>query len=118
MREITALFLAALTLVACHRKPTPKRMAIPTATTERQTEVEAVANAKVEMKIEGMMCEMGCARRIQQKLNESPGVTEAVVNFKAKAVKIAYDSTQTDTLTLAQAVAAAGPYQVNGVTRL
>ncbi len=118
MKGTTVLFFAALTLTACQPKPAPKRMAIPTHTAERKPQVEAVANAKVEMKIEGMMCEMGCARRIQQKLNEAPGVTEAIVNFKAKAATVAFDSTQTDTRALAQVVGAAGPYQVNGVTRL
>ena len=92
-------------------------MVIPTPNAEKQPKVKAVANAKVEMKIEGMMC-VGCARTIVQKLNEAPGIAHAVVDFKAKEATVAYDSAQTDTLTLSQVVAAAGPYKVGGVTRL
>ncbi len=116
MKRTILLFSASLALAACHYKRAPKRMAIR-AIAEKQPKVKAVANAKVEMKIEGMMC-VGCARTIAQKLNESPGIAHAVVDFKAKEATVAYDSAQTDTLTLSQVVAAAGPYKVGGVTRL
>jgi copper chaperone CopZ len=41
--------------------------------------------------IEGMTCEMGCAKAIESTLAELPGVKSAEVNFEAKSAQIEFD---------------------------
>ncbi|PID68789.1 MAG: heavy metal transporter [Flavobacteriales bacterium] len=49
---------------------------------------------KVSFNIEGMTCEIGCAKTIQSKLAKSKGVQNAVVNFDEKLGNVTYDSSK------------------------
>jgi len=54
---------------------------------------QLAANLKsVAINIEGMTCEIGCARTIQSKLSKVDGVTYAKVNFDAKKGTFTYDA--------------------------
>jgi len=46
----------------------------------------------IEVNIEGMTCEIGCARTIQSKLSKVNGVTYAKVNFDTKKGIFTYDA--------------------------
>ena len=68
--------------------------------TKKETEIEKseiskqeiAANLKsIEVEIEGMTCEIGCARMIQSKLSKVEGVTYSKVNFEAKKGQFTYD---------------------------
>lgn len=48
--------------------------------------------AKVSLKIDGMTCEIGCARTIQSKLSKTNGVKLAKVNFESKTGVVEYDT--------------------------
>lgn len=107
-----------LTLGACHSREKPKRVAIPTVAAARQLKAKAVGNAKVEIRIEGMKCAVGYARKIERELGRAKGVAEAKVNFEAKEATVVYDSVQTDAEKLARAIAGAGHYRVEEITEL
>ena len=47
---------------------------------------------KVSLDIEGMTCEIGCARTIQSKLSKTEGVKLAEVNFSEKKGLVEYDA--------------------------
>lgn len=47
---------------------------------------------KVEIDIEGMTCEIGCARTIQSRLSKKEGVQLAEVNFEMKKGLVEYDA--------------------------
>ncbi|MDJ0644569.1 MAG: heavy metal-associated domain-containing protein [Flavobacteriaceae bacterium] len=47
---------------------------------------------KVSLDIEGMTCEIGCARTIQSKLAKTEGVKLAEVNFSKKRGLVEYDA--------------------------
>jgi len=47
---------------------------------------------KVAINIEGMTCEIGCARTIQSKLSKTEGVKFAEVNFEKKTGVVEYDA--------------------------
>ena len=47
---------------------------------------------KVALNIEGMTCEIGCARTIQSKLSKTEGVKFAKVNFDKKKGVVEYDA--------------------------
>ncbi len=49
----------------------------------------------VEVMIEGMTCEQGCARLIRSKVAKEVGVQYAAVSFKAKKGVFTYDASKT-----------------------
>jgi Cu+-exporting ATPase len=53
-----------------------------------------IAEAQVTLAIDGMMCAMGCAGKIERTLNETPGVNSASVDFEAGTATIAYNSAE------------------------
>ena len=56
----------------------------------KETTIAAVYKS-LEVEIEGMTCEIGCARTIQSKLSKVDGVTYSKVNFEAKKGQFTYD---------------------------
>lgn len=53
---------------------------------------EVAANYKtIEVEIEGMTCEIGCAKTIESKLSKTEGVTYSKVNFEAKVGQFTFD---------------------------
>ncbi len=80
-------FITVLALiVACNSKQEEKIE----ASTEK-TEVMAQNLKNVEVQIEGMTCEIGCARLIQSKLSKTDGVTFVRVSFEDKLGNITFD---------------------------
>jgi len=51
--------------------------------------IEEIKN--IEVDIEGMTCEIGCARLIQSKLYKTEGVKFADISFENKLGKISFD---------------------------
>ncbi len=47
---------------------------------------------KIEIEIEGMTCEIGCARLIESKLSKTEGVRYTKVSFEEKLGRIEYDA--------------------------
>lgn len=59
----------------------------------RVYDVNASENLKkIEVEIEGMTCEIGCARLIESKLSKTKGVRFVNVNFEKKRGIIEYDA--------------------------
>lgn len=63
-------------------------------TDEHKTEV--LANAETKFGLEGMSCEVGCAARIEDKLNKMEGVSSAKVDFEAKEAWVSFDNNVTN----------------------
>lgn len=59
---------------------------------EYKDEVLAVADTKVEMIIDGMSCQVGCAAYIDEELEKVSGVVSANVSFENKLASITYDN--------------------------
>jgi len=60
-------------------------------------EPEVTANYKsIEVDIEGMTCEIGCAKTIESKLSKFEGVTYSKVNFETKKGQFTFDANKTD----------------------
>lgn len=53
-----------------------------------------VSNTTISMTIEGMVCVMGCAAVIEKKLNATPGISKATVDFDSKNALIEFDDAQ------------------------
>ena len=63
-----------------------------TNSSEYKDEVLAVADTKVEMNIDGMSCQVGCAAHIHEELEKVSGVVSAYVSFENKLASINYDN--------------------------
>ncbi|MDO3694059.1 heavy-metal-associated domain-containing protein [Wenyingzhuangia sp. chi5] len=79
-------FLAFITLSAC--KPSDQK------NTTEQT-VLPVKLQTASLDIEGMTCEIGCAKTIESKISKVDGVTVSKVDFTAKKGTFTYDANKT-----------------------
>ncbi|HKQ99864.1 MAG TPA: heavy metal translocating P-type ATPase [Pyrinomonadaceae bacterium] len=84
-------------------------------TTARGTTAADGASERVDLPITGMSC-AACARRIERKLNNTPGVNRAGVNFATARATVEYDPKAAGVPELIEAVKAAG-YGTAGAAR-
>ena len=78
----------------------------------------AVDLKKVDVAIEGMTCEIGCAKLIESKLAKAEGVNFVKVDFEKKMGRIEYDANRIDEKELANIITSAGGgdlYKVAGI---
>ena len=83
---VVVLFITTL-LVSCAKSENKKVDNREIATQEIAADLK-----KVSLDIEGMTCEIGCARTIQSKLSKTNGVKLAEVNFSEKKGLVEYDA--------------------------
>lgn len=87
MKKVFSILIISCALFSCN--DTKKETRIEKSEISQQ---EIAANLKsIEVDIEGMTCEIGCARIIQSKLSKVEGVTYSKVNFEAKKGQFTYD---------------------------
>ncbi|MCB0481260.1 MAG: heavy-metal-associated domain-containing protein [Flavobacteriales bacterium] len=78
-----------------------------------------VQMAEASFEIEGMTCSMGCARSIEDKLNETAGILEAKVVFDDKNCIVKYNASEIEKDQIISVVSNMGggeKYSVNGFT--
>jgi len=87
MKKTIAIFTLIFVVISC--KETLKETSIEKSTLKKS---EIAASYKsIEVDIEGMTCEIGCARTIQSKISKVNGVTYSKVNFEANKGQFTYD---------------------------
>lgn len=59
-----------------------------------KSKLKVEVNQKAYLQIEGMVCEIGCAKRIETDLKDAIGVGRAEVNFVQEQATILFDSSQ------------------------
>ena len=91
MKRKLLILLTFMIAASCQSKK-PETKTPPTQQEEVTTMV--ASNATVSMTIEGMVCAMGCAAVIEKKLNATPGIAKASVDFPSKKALIEFDDTQ------------------------
>ena len=75
-----ALTVSILALFACEN-----------AVEEKSAEILEEKIVKVEMKVDGMVCAMGCAKFIQDKVAEQEGVMESKVDFESETAYFTFN---------------------------
>ena len=117
MKKIILLFALSIFVFSCSettKKPTSKK--------EVKNTKEMAANYKsLEVDIEGMTCEIGCARTIQSKLSKMDGVVYSKVNFEAKKGQFTYDAnklSENDIVQKINGIAGGDLYKVVKATEL
>lgn len=86
MKRLITLFLCSLILLSCGETKSKKETLSETPTKQE------VALKHLEVDIEGMTCEIGCARLIQSKISKVDGVTYTKVSFEEGKGQFTYDS--------------------------
>lgn len=83
-----------LLVIACKNESQPEVRTIEVESAPVAVKKELDPNAiyaKSEFTIDGMMCEIGCARTIEKKLARMDGVRSAEVDFERKLAMVEYD---------------------------
>lgn len=110
IKGISLAFLVAALSISCKKETTEENA---------QTENVIPADAKLEtasLAIEGMTCEIGCAKTIEDKLAHTNGVKEAKVDFEGKLATVTFDANQQNPESLKQIVEAVAGGDTYSVT--
>ena len=108
-------FAIAITLfaVSCKKETTSETNEVATA----KTEIAAENLETASFTIEGMTCEVGCAKTIESKLTGTDGVSEATVDFETKIATVKFDKTKQSVETLTKTVEKVGGGDLYKVTK-
>lgn len=113
--KIVVFIAASLLLMTSCKQETAA--AVETETAQNQ-KTPAGQPETVSMHIEGMTCAVGCAKTIEEKLAETPGVKEAKVDFDKKEATIHFDAdklSEKDITKLVESCADGKTYKVSNV---
>lgn len=117
MKHLLAICITGIfTFTACQEKTTvtPEDTNLET---EESAPLAAVVPATASFNIEGMHCEVGCAKAIANKLGKLDGVTSAVVDFEKKTATINYDANmQTPEVFVQTVTNISEEYQISNLT--
>jgi len=107
LKNILAVAIFALAIVACKNETQPEVKTVQTETKAKKEVKELAPNAtyaKAEFNIKGMTCEIGCAKTIEKKLAKMEGVKSAKVDFSKELAMVEYDEAKVETNDLAMTV--------------
>ena len=82
------LSITVLLLISCNNSEKQNTETKP----ELEKKEAAAVYKTVEVDIEGMTCEIGCARTIESKLSKVKGISYSKVDFESKKGQFTYDS--------------------------
>ena len=110
LKSILTLTLVSLLFVACKEKTADAVLEAKTenSTPKEKKEIAAVNLQTANFSIEGMTCEIGCAKTIEKELNGLDGVQKATIDFEKKSATISFDKTVLKTENISKVVEATG----------
>lgn len=99
-KSVLFSLIASVTLITSCNAPASTENGVETTTTTTTTTEETVKKvvlaenkAEVKMKVEGMVCAMGCAKYIEEEVASLEGIALSKVNFEEGAATFEYDKT-------------------------
>jgi len=106
LKNILALVMVMVLIVSCKNETNPE---IKTVEADMAVKTEKVLNldanfVKSEFTIDGMTCEIGCAKLIEKNINKMDGVKSAKVDFNKKLAMVEYDDAMVDHNSLEETV--------------
>ena len=90
INSIIFLMIIFISISSCKESADKKESKIDD--TVKKEQLASADLRKVSLNIEGMTCEIGCARTIQSKLSKTEGVKFAEVSFAEKHGIVEYDA--------------------------
>lgn len=105
MKLIKSLLIClfAITLITSCKNNESKTKESETITVEKPAELK-----KISVQIEGMTCQIGCAKTIESKLSKTAGVDQASVSFEEKLGEFVYDANKISKDDIAKKITAIG----------
>jgi len=103
MKALKIFSLAVLTLVIASCSHTIEESA-NTEETQTETKVAVVANAAVDMKVDGMVCVNGCKGAIEKSLNGMAGIEACEIDFEKGIAHVSFDNTQISDVEIQKAI--------------
>lgn len=100
---LTTLALFSLSCKEAQPEIKTVDMEQPETVSESQLDPNATY-AKAEFGIDGMTCEMGCAKMIEKKIAKMEGVKSASVDFDSRLAMVEYDNAKVSPNSLEEAV--------------
>ncbi|MFZ2285329.1 MAG: heavy metal-associated domain-containing protein [Lutibacter sp.] len=114
MKKAMYILSIAFMLFSCN--DSKKEVYVEKSGIEKQ---EVAANYKsIEVEIEGMTCEIGCAKTIESKLSKTEGVKYSKVNFEAKVGQFTYDENKISKEDIAKKIAGIGGGDLYKATKI
>jgi len=113
IKNIAFAALITLFVISCKKEATPETKEVATPKTEIATENLETAS----LSIDGMTCEIGCAKLIEGKLSGADGVSEAKVDFETKMATVKFDKTMQSIESLTKIIEKAGGGDLYKVTK-
>ncbi|MCF6347258.1 MAG: cation transporter [Flavobacteriaceae bacterium] len=114
--KLVTLLCVILLLASCEKKDEEKS---DEAKVTEKKELSATTDLKkVALNIEGMTCEIGCARTIQSKLSKIEGIKFAEVNFEKKKGIVEYDAnkvSEKEIVAVVEKIAGGDLYKVSDI---
>lgn len=94
-KSILTVVFASLLFISCKEKTSEKNLGATkeTVAPKVKKEIAKVNLQTASFTVEGMTCEIGCARTIEGELNELEGVKTAKVDFGKKLATVSFDKT-------------------------
>lgn len=112
----TAISILAMVFILFSCNESKKGTPVEKSGIEKQ---EVAANYKsIEIEIEGMTCEIGCAKTIESKLSKTEGVKYSKVNFEAKVGQFTFDENKISKEDIAKKIAGIGGGDLYKATKI
>lgn len=117
LKNLLVVFILSIVIVSCKNETQPQVKQVGSETAVASKEKVLNLNAefvKTEFTIDGMTCEIGCARLIQKNINKMDGVKTVEVDFDRKLAMVEYDETMVNHTSLEKTVSkTADSYKVS-----
>ena len=109
LKNIFIVGILVLMVYSCKTETEPELKTISNDTAKVESTLDPNATyAKAEFTIEGMTCELGCAKTIEKKLANMEGVKSAKVDFDKKLAMVEFDEARVTTTSLEETVKKTG----------
>jgi len=110
IKKLLLIVVVFVFILACKNETAPEVKTVDTesANLTAHTIDQNITYAKAEFGIEGMTCEIGCARTIEKKIAKMDGVKFAKVDFSKKLAMVEYDPAKVTPASLEKTVAKVG----------
>lgn len=110
IKKLLLIAVAVFFTTACKNKTDPEIKTVETESADLATFTSDpnVIYAKAEFEIDGMTCEIGCARTIEKKIAKMDGVKSVKVDFDKKLAMVEYDQAKVTPTALTETVTKVG----------
>lgn len=104
------MLFASLLFVSCKEKTNTEELNSKeiTETPKVKKEIAAANVQTASFSIKGMVCAVGCAKTIEEELNNAEGVQKAAVDYDKESASISYDKTVLNPESITKIVEATG----------